>query len=177
MKISNQLKYRRLGAMVLALGGVAMLAASNEVTPASGAQANAAKPSKTAAKGVARVVKTEAEWKKILTAQQFNVLRKKGTEAPYSGDYQSKKKGTYHCAGCNLELFASTTKFDSGTGWPSFWKPIEGHIKTATDHDGTRVEVLCARCDGHLGHVFDDGPKPTGLRYCMNAVALKFVKK
>jgi len=130
-----------------------------------------------ARKNVGRVVKTETEWKKILTAKQFEVLRLKGTEAPFSGEHASKKNGVYRCAGCNLPLFSSTTKFDSGTGWPSFWKPIAGHIKTHTDADGSRIEVLCARCDGHLGHVFDDGPKPTGLRYCMNAVSLKFAKK
>jgi peptide-methionine (R)-S-oxide reductase len=126
-------------------------------------------------KGVGRVVKSEAQWKKILTPMQFDVLRKKGTEAPFSGDSKPKKKpGTFACAGCGLSLFSSRKMFDSGTGWPSFWQPIAGHVREHTDEDGERVEVLCARCDGHLGHVFNDGPKPTGLRYCMNAVAMKF---
>jgi peptide-methionine (R)-S-oxide reductase len=128
-------------------------------------------------KDVGRVVKTEEEWKKLLTPQQFYVLRQKGTERAFSGDYASKKAGTYHCAGCGLALFSSSTKFDSGTGWPSFWQPIDGHVKSETDADGSRVEVLCARCDGHLGHVFEDGPKPTGLRYCINSVSLSFTKQ
>ncbi len=125
--------------------------------------------------GVGRVVKSEAEWKKILTPMQFAVLRKEGTEAAFSGDYHLKKEaGTWKCAGCGLDLFRSSTQFDSGTGWPSFWKPIAGHVAQVKDADGERDEIQCARCDGHLGHVFDDGPQPTGLRYCMNAVAMKF---
>lgn len=130
---------------------------------------------KPAAKGVGRVVKTEAQWKKILTPAQFSVLRQEGTEAPFSGDFHPKKQaGTWNCAACNLELFRSNTQFDSGTGWPSFWQPISGHVTQSTDADGERAEIKCARCGGHLGHVFDDGPKPTGLRYCMNSVAMKF---
>ena len=148
---------------------VALLASGGMVVGQAGADKTAGK--------VGRVVKTEAQWKKILTARQFEVLRQKGTEAPFSGEHASKKTGVYHCAGCNLSLFSSATKFDSGTGWPSFWKPIAGHVVEKTDADGERIEVLCARCDGHLGHVFDDGPKPTGLRYCMNSVSLKFAKK
>lgn len=140
-----------------------------------------AAPAKTKAQAkksapIKKVVRTEAEWKKILSPEAYRVLREKGTQAPYQGDYHPRKEiGIYRCAGCNLDLYDSRTKFDSGTGWPSFWKPIAGHVIEKTDADGERVEVLCARCDGHLGHVFDDGPKPTGLRYCMNDVALRFV--
>lgn len=124
------------------------------------------------------VTKTEAEWHRILTPAQFEVLRKQGTEAPNSSPLAEQfVKGTYECAGCNLSLFSSSTKFDSGTGWPSFYAPIEGAIATSTDTSFlmTRTEVHCRRCGGHLGHVFDDGPPPTGKRYCMNGVALKFI--
>lgn len=129
---------------------------------------------------IVKIVKTEAEWRKILTPQQFEVLRQKGTEPAFSGAYwNNHEKGTYVCAGCGLELFSSDTKFDSGTGWPSFWKPIAPqNVTNVADHsDGmTRTEVVCSRCGGHLGHVFDDGPRPTGLRYCMDSVSLKFIK-
>ncbi len=132
--------------------------------------------------GIVKVVKTEAEWKKQLTPQQFNILREEGTEAPFvSNKYHNfKGHGVYGCAGCGLELFSSDAKFDSGTGWPSFWQPIAAnHVEEKVDAGafGDRTEIVCARCDGHLGHVFEDGPKPTGLRYCMNSVALNFVKK
>ncbi|MDQ2731442.1 MAG: peptide-methionine (R)-S-oxide reductase MsrB [Armatimonadota bacterium] len=127
-----------------------------------------------------KVVKTEAEWKQILTPAQFAVMRKADTEPPFTGQYlHNYQPGIYVCAACNQEVFSSKTKFDSGTGWPSFWAPIaKGKIQTRTDNsDGmARVEVLCNRCGSHLGHVFEDGPKPTGLRYCMNGVALKFIK-
>jgi len=124
------------------------------------------------------VTKTEQEWRKILTPGQFQVLRQEGTELPGSSPLnQEHDKGTFVCAGCALPLFTSETKFDSGTGWPSFYAPIVGAVETTTDTSllMTRVEVHCHRCGGHLGHVFDDGPQPTGKRYCMNGVAMKFV--
>ena len=125
------------------------------------------------------ITKTDAEWRSMLTPEQFRVLRKHGTEragtSPLDKQYAA---GTYACAGCDLALFKSDTKFDSGTGWPSFWAPIDGAIRTTSDRSlfMTRTEIHCRRCGGHLGHVFDDGPKPTGLRYCMNGAALKFLQ-
>jgi peptide-methionine (R)-S-oxide reductase len=124
------------------------------------------------------ITKTEDEWSKILTPAQFYVLRKHGTEragtSPLDKNYA---KGTYVCAGCDLPLFKSETKFDSGTGWPSFYAPVKDAVGTSVDKSllMTRTEVHCHRCGGHLGHVFDDGPKPTGKRYCMNGVAMKFM--
>lgn len=127
------------------------------------------------------VVKTEEEWRRILTPEQFSVLRKKGTERAFSGPLNDNHEaGTYLCAACDNPLYGSEAKFNSGTGWPSFWAPLsDKSIRTEEDNSffGKRTEVLCRRCGGHLGHVFDDGPKPTGLRYCMNSVAMKFVKK
>jgi peptide-methionine (R)-S-oxide reductase len=121
--------------------------------------------------------KTDAEWKQTLTPEQFHVLREHGTErAGTSPLNYEKRSGTFACAACGQPLFTSDTKFESGTGWPSFYKPIEGAIETTTDrsYGMTRVEVHCSRCGGHLGHVFPDGPRPTGERYCMNGVALQF---
>lgn len=124
------------------------------------------------------VTKTDTEWRKILTSDQYDVLRREGTEAPGSSPLNHEKQaGIFHCAGCALPLFSSKTKFDSGTGWPSFWAPLDHAVETTTDRSFgmSRTEVHCRRCGGHLGHVFNDGPKPTGLRYCMNGVALAFV--
>jgi peptide-methionine (R)-S-oxide reductase len=123
------------------------------------------------------VTRTDAEWRKLLTRDQYAVLRQEATERPFSSPLnREKRRGTFACAGCGLENFSSATKFDSGTGWPSFWAPIEKAVITKKDTSlGTvRIAVECRRCGGHLGHVFDDGPKPTGLRYCMNGVALTF---
>jgi peptide-methionine (R)-S-oxide reductase len=125
-----------------------------------------------------KVVKTEEEWKKELSADQFRILRMKGTELPFHNElYDNKRKGQYYCAGCGNDLFSSKTKFDSGSGWPSFFEPVSPD--SVEYHDDktfrmTRREVVCARCGGHLGHVFDDGPRPTGKRFCMNSGSLRF---
>jgi peptide-methionine (R)-S-oxide reductase len=120
---------------------------------------------------------TDAEWKKRLSPAAYHVLRQEDTETPFTSALnKEKRKGTFICAGCSQRLFSSSTKYDSGTGWPSFWQPLAGGIGTKTDYKIglPRTEVHCARCGGHLGHVFNDGPKPTGKRYCMNGVAMKF---
>jgi methionine-R-sulfoxide reductase len=135
----------------------------------------------TGAKGIKKVTKTNEEWKQILTPEQYQVTREKGTEAPFSSPLNEiHEQGIFECVACGLPLFSSKAKFDSGTGWPSFYQPIaKENVREEIDNSlsETRTEVLCARCDSHLGHVFHDGPRPTSLRYCMNGLALKFVKK
>lgn len=125
-----------------------------------------------------KVQKTDEEWRKQLTPEQYRVLRQKGTERAFTGEFwNAHDAGNYKCAGCGLVLFESGTKFDSGCGWPSFYAPAGSNTVAAQlDADGLRTEVMCPRCGGHLGHVFEDGPKPTGLRYCINSASLKFEK-
>lgn len=139
------------------------------------ASACSAKP---AAKGTFPIRKTEAEWRQLLGAERFHILREEGTERPFTSPLnKEKRKGVFACAADGTALFSSATKFDSGTGWPSFWKPLPRVVGTSTDRSlgMTRTEVHCNQCGGHLGHVFNDGPAPTGLRYCINGLALKFV--
>ncbi|TGL60574.1 peptide-methionine (R)-S-oxide reductase [Leptospira sarikeiensis] len=126
------------------------------------------------------VQKSEEEWKKVLSSEQYRILREKGTERAFTGEYYyNKEKGKYLCAACGAELFNSDTKYESGSGWPSFYKPASEKVidsETDTSHGMTRTEVTCSKCGGHLGHVFPDGPAPTGLRYCINSASLKFKK-
>ena len=152
-----------LGGAGLALAGIAVMR-----WPA---------PAASAAQGKYAVMRTPAEWKRLLGPQRFAILRQAGTERAFSSPLdKEKRRGLFVCAGCTLPLFASAAKFDSGTGWPSFWKALPRGVATKKDRSMLieRTEVLCSRCGGHLGHLFDDGPRPTGLRYCMNGLALRF---
>ncbi len=179
---------RTLLASMLAAGGLGLLARSRAATAATAAAA----PGKVTIvvftdagvnQGpmlVDKVVKTDAEWRALLPPASYNVTRHAGTELPFSGPLNNEhNRGLFRCLCCDTALYSSDTKFDSGTGWPSFWQPIAKQNvveKSDTSFGEVRTEIRCTRCDAHLGHVFDDGPRPTGLRYCMNSVALKFVK-
>ena len=155
----------------LLAGSMTALSAAAAITACAG-KATSAPPEAAFA-----VTHTDAEWRKLLTTSQYDVLRDAGTEAPYSSPLNDEHRhGEFDCAGCALGLFSSDTKFDSGTGWPSFWRAMDNAVLERQDTSllETRTEVLCSRCGGHLGHVFDDGPQPTGLRYCMNGAAMTF---
>ena len=156
-----------------------LFAAALILSVAFGCKAQSTK--KTSPSKTYEVTKTDAEWQKLLSPTQFIVTRKKGTERSYTGIYwDNHQEGIYNCICCGLPLFSSSTKFDSGTGWPSFWQPINTKNVEENEDKGdgmVRTEVNCRRCGAHLGHLFDDGPKPTGLRYCMNSASLSFVKK
>ncbi len=161
---------------LLAVTGVTLNSACNAQTAAT----SKAAMSKADDLPFKKIIKTDAEWKKILTPEQFRITRQAGTEAPYSSPLNDeKRKGIFACVSCDLPLFSSKTKYNSHTGWASFYEPIKA-VNVAEKVDKslgiTRTEVLCNRCNAHLGHVFDDGPKPTGLRYCINGVAMKFIK-
>ncbi len=190
----NPARRRLLGGSILGLASLA-LACSRSGPAAGQAMATAARPAKAPVKvtvvefrndatrvgalQVPKVVHSDAEWQRLLTPRSYQVTRREGTESPFSGEYNGLHdvRGVFRCICCGTALFDARTKFDSGTGWPSFWQPIAAeNIQAVDDHmfGMLRTETRCKRCDAHLGHVFDDGPKPTGLRYCMNSVALKY---
>ena len=184
--MSNRLLLRAVVAVTV-LGGPGLLSAGRALAtapdhsapaPASPSPSRPPKGATPQGAAIGKIMKNETEWKRILTPEQFRVLRQKGTEMAFTGQFWNHhERGVYRCAGCDLELFGSGAKFDSGTGWPSFSVPVAAeHVERSADrsHGMVRNEVLCARCGGHLGHVFDDGPRPTGLRYCINSAALKF---
>ena len=158
---------------LLGIGGMAAAAGVLGLTACNGPA-----PAAPAGSAVFEVMRSDAQWRQLLTPAQYTVLRQQGTERAFSSPLNNEhRRGTFNCAGCALPLFSSATKFDSGTGWPSFWAPLHGAVGEDRDttFGMTRVAVHCRRCGGHLGHVFEDGPRPTGLRYCMNGVALQFV--
>ena len=190
----NPVRRRLLGGSVLGLAGLVIACARSGPAASQGMQA-AARPGVAPAKvtvvefdkdarrvrtlQVPKVVHSDAEWKRLLPPRSFQVTRHAGTESPFSGEYNALHdvRGVFRCIGCGTALFDARTKFDSGTGWPSFWQPIAAeNVRAVEDRmlGVVRTETRCTRCDAHLGHVFDDGPKPTGLRYCMNSVALKY---
>jgi peptide-methionine (R)-S-oxide reductase len=184
MPARRSLLIRALAAGAVAAAGIASQATSaNDAQQAGEVVVELFAPSgkSTGVFPVARVVKSDAEWRRQLSRIAYDVTRRAGTEVPYSGQYaDNHADGLYRCIGCDTALYDSRSKFESGTGWPSFWQPISSHnVVQAADHSlgMERDAIACRRCDAHLGHVFDDGPKPTGLRYCMNSVALNFVAR